>query len=238
MMQSEFSKIISNNNYTFYPVVPFDSNTDTLTALDLSVGNKRLTPEIVNNINLFSALIEDHIAGAGARYAVGGYAEHRMIYGFSDLFDGPDASNEPRRFHLGTDIWSEAGTPVIAPLQGTIHSFAFNNQKGDYGGTIILEHKFEQFSFFTLYGHLSKKSLEQIEEGVVLKGGKVFAEIGRPEENGEWPPHLHFQVILNLNGYKGDYPGVCRFSEREKWLENCPDSDLILDFDRHLAGFS
>ncbi|RYZ44700.1 MAG: peptidase M23, partial [Chitinophagaceae bacterium] len=43
-----------------------------------------------------------------------------------------------------------------------------------------------------------------------------------------WPPHLHFQIIKDMHGWKGDYPGVCRFSEKEAYLQNCPDADLIL----------
>jgi hypothetical protein len=27
---------------------------------------------------------------------------------------------------------------------------------------------------------------------------------------------------------KGDYPGVCKYSEQRKYLLNCPDPDLIL----------
>jgi hypothetical protein len=31
-----------------------------------------------------------------------------------------------------------------------------------------------------------------------------------------------------MEGRKGDYPGVCKYSERKKYLANCPDPDLIL----------
>jgi peptidoglycan LD-endopeptidase LytH len=61
-------------------------------------------------------------------------------------------------------------------------------------------------------------------------------------ENGNWPPHLHFQLIADMEGWKGDYPGVCKYSEREKWLGNCPDPDLVLDLlqycDPHDADLS
>jgi hypothetical protein len=35
-----------------------------------------------------------------------------------------------------------------------------------------------------------------------------------------------------MQDWKGDYPGVCRFSERKQWLDNCPDPDLILQMVR------
>ncbi|MFI5187661.1 MAG: hypothetical protein ACHQF0_13100 [Chitinophagales bacterium] len=61
-----------------------------------------------------------------------------------------------------------------------------------------------------------------------IKKGDVIGEFGIPSENGHWPPHLHFQIIIDMGEWKGDYPGVCKFSERKKYLENCPDPDGIL----------
>ncbi len=65
-------------------------------------------------------------------------------------------------------------------------------------------------------------------EGMSINKGDVFGEFGIPQENGNWPPHLHFQIIKDLQGMKGDYPGVSKYSEREANMENCPDADLIL----------
>ena len=135
---------------------------------------------------------------------------------------------EPRRLHLGIDIWGKPHTKVMAPMDGLVHSFAFNNAFGDYGATIILTHNLEGQTFFTLYGHLSLNSIKNIQEGEHIKKGDVFAEFGIPFENGQWPPHLHFQIISDMDRSKGDYPGVCKYSERESYLSNCPNPDLIL----------
>ena len=35
---------------------------------------------------------------------------------------------------------------------------------------------------------------------------------------------------------KGDYPGVCRYSERDKYLANCPNPDLILQLEKHIIN--
>jgi murein DD-endopeptidase MepM/ murein hydrolase activator NlpD len=118
----------------------------------------------------------------------------------------------------------------MAPLDGIVHSFAFNNARGDYGATIILSHRLNDISFHTLYGHLSLNSIKNLSEGQTIKRGDVFTEFGIPFENGQWPPHLHFQVILDMEGKEGDYPGVCKYSEREKYLNNCPDPNFILNF--------
>ncbi|HRI22544.1 MAG TPA: peptidase M23, partial [Panacibacter sp.] len=66
-------------------------------------------------------------------------------------------------------------------------------------------------------------------EGKYINRGEVFGHFGLPAENGQWPPHLHFQVIIELEWKRGDYPGVCKKSEREKYLGNCPNPDLILN---------
>lgn len=210
----------------FHPVVPFEKK-DTLLMLDFTEKNKELNAETLENTNLFIKYINSMLEGAGARYGIGGYGEHRTIYSRSKVFDAPDGG-EARRLHLGIDIWGKPYTKVMAPLDGIVHSFAFNNAFGDYGPTIILTHNLEGQTFHTLYGHLSLNSIKNIQEGDRIKKGDVFTGLGIPFENGQWPPHLHFQMIIDMEGKKGDYPGVCKFSEREKYLANCPDPDLIL----------
>lgn len=166
---------------------------------------------------------------ANCKYGIGGYNEYRTLYARSKHFD---TDEEPRRLHLGTDIWGEAGTKIMAPLDGIVHSFAFNNNDSDYGATIILTHNIHGISFYTLYGHLSLNSIKNLEEGKHVREGEVFAEFGMRFENGNWPPHLHLQLIWDMQNRNGDYPGVCKFSEKEKWLHNSPDPDLILQLNK------
>jgi peptidoglycan LD-endopeptidase LytH len=207
-------------SFSFHQVVPFTVETDKLLLLDLTAANTQLTDEIVSDTSLFSAYINQQLENSGARYGIGGYGEHRTVYRFSAVFDGDKKGEEPRRLHLGTDIWGKPHTAVMAPLDGIVHSFAFNNSPGDYGTTIILAHKAAGISFYTLYGHLSLNSIKNLSEGERIEKGDVFAEFGIPAENGQWPPHLHFQV--------------CKFSERDKWKTNCPDPDIILQMNQYL----
>jgi murein DD-endopeptidase MepM/ murein hydrolase activator NlpD len=139
-----------------------------------------------------------------------------------------ESEGAPRRLHLGIDIWGRPYTPVMSPCDAVIHSFAFNDEFGDYGATIILSHNLDGIAFHTLYGHLSLNSIKNLREGGNVQTGDVIGEFGIPMENGQWPPHLHFQVIDEMGDWKGDYPGVCKYSEREFYLDNCPDPDLIL----------
>lgn len=209
------------------PVVPFSVATDRLLLLDFTEKNKSLSVDILNDMTSFAGYIDQQLLNAGARYGIGGYDEHRTVYSRSKVFDAREGE-EPRRLHLGIDIWGKAGTPVSAPLDGFVHSFAFNDQFGDYGATIILEHHMPDRLFYSLYGHLSLNDITGLAKGQTIHAGQEFAHFGKPDENGHWPPHLHFQLIRDMEGKEGDYPGVCALPEREKYLKNCPDPDGLL----------
>lgn len=225
-MEKRFEERLMQYRSEFHPVVPWEKS-DNLLLMDFTAANTELTDEILTDTSLFSQYINAKLEVAQATYGIGGYNEHRTVYSRSKVFDAPDGG-EPRRLHLGIDIWGEPYTKVMAPLNGIVHSFAFNNAYGDYGATIILTHNFDGFVFHTLYGHLSLNSIKNVHEGDVIRKGDVFCEFGIPFENGQWPPHLHFQLVKDMEGAKGDYPGVCRYSERETYLNNCPDADMIL----------
>jgi peptidoglycan LD-endopeptidase LytH len=220
--------VLRKNQPSFYPVVPFEPARDKLVLMDFTSTNTTLTTEIFDDTERFSEYMEDLLDHSGATYGIGGYAELRTVYSRSRIFDGADGYEEPRRLHLGIDIWGKAGTPVFAPFGGMVHSFAFNNHYGDYGATLIVLHQLDGFSFYTLYGHLSLADIERATEGQYINRGQQIASFGKAEENGHWPPHLHFQVILDMGYREGDYPGVCKYSEREQYLSNSPDPDIIL----------
>jgi hypothetical protein len=62
----------------------------------------------------------------------------------------------------------------------------------------------------------------------LLKRAKKTAKIGDFPANGDWPPHLHFQVMTDMMGMKGDFAGVCTLSEKQKYQQICLDPNLIL----------
>ena len=221
----KLQEFLNNPKQTIGKVVDFDSHTDTLFPFDFTANNTELTPAVVSDTELFSTWVTNKLAQNKATYGIGGYDEHRTIYSRSEHFD---TIEEPRRLHLGTDIWGPAGTPIYNFYDAKVHSFKFNDNFGDYGATIVLHYQWNDIDFFALYGHLSLASLDGLSEGQLIEKGKQFADFGVKEENGYWPPHLHFQLIFDMEGLQGDYPGVCRFSQREKYLANCPDPALIL----------
>ncbi len=214
-----------NYQISFASVVPFDWQRFRVKILDFTAGNQALQQQELIDTADFSRFVTQEIQEAGALCGVGGYNEHRVLYRRSPHFQ---QTTEPREIHLGIDIWAEAGTPVSAPLTGTIHSLRDNANFGDYGPTIILQHELEGTIFHTLYGHLSRASLRDKVPGQTIAAGEPFAEFGPYPENGDWPPHLHFQIIEEMQDWSGDYPGVCSLSERARYLANCPDPNLIL----------
>lgn len=161
---------------------------------------------------------------------VGRYNEARCIYTSEAYHEVVNHGSEARTIHLGIDIGLPAGDAVYAPLDATIHSIQDNNTNQDYGPTIILEHRIAEKNivFYTLYGHLSRASLTLWQAGQYIQRGTQLGEIGTQAENGGWAPHLHLQIITDLLGEVGTFPGVARASQRNIWLSLCPDPNLLL----------
>jgi murein DD-endopeptidase MepM/ murein hydrolase activator NlpD len=122
------------------------------------------------------------------------------------------------------------GTPIFAVLPGKVHSFADNAGFGDYGPTIILEHTVTDLTFYTLYGHLCRPSLQTLYEGKPVQAGEQIGTLGCEDENGNWPSHLHFQVMLDLEGRRGDFPGVAAPSQQAYYQQVCPDPNGLLSY--------
>lgn len=194
--------------------------------LDFTANNSELAEVDLIDTVKFSEYVFDKIYKAGAKMGIGGYMENRVIYRTREHFS--NAHEVQRNIHLGIDLWAEAGTAVYAPLNGKVHSFKNNAKFGDYGPTIILEHIYEEKPLYTLYGHLSLESLDGLYEGKSIQSGDKIAEIGDYPINGDWPPHLHFQVMTDLLGMHGDFPGVCAMADMEKFEKICLNPDFLL----------
>jgi len=217
--------VMFDTSIDFAPVSPFKlDHTDTI-VLDLSAGNPELSEASHWDTATFDVWLKNKLASLQKKAAIGGYLEKRGIYRRSEHFG---SETEARNIHLGIDIWAEAGTPVFAPCDGKVHSFQNNNNFGDYGPTIILEHDIQGLTFYTLYGHLSLESLAGKTEGQMIRKGEQFADFGDFPINGDWSPHLHFQIILDLQGKRGDFFGVCQSSELDFYQKICPNPNFIL----------
>lgn len=225
MKTSEFSLFIAEITSRFTSVLDVSYSQQDYIAIDLSEANEDLEKINISSSEAFTGFIEDYLEKYGKKVAFGGYREVRKLYRRSELFQ---SAEDAREVHLGVDFWAPANTAVLAVLDGKIHSFKDNANFGDYGPTIILEHEWNGSLFYSLYGHLNRRSLDNIYQGQEVKQGEKIAELGTPEENGDYAPHLHFQIIKELKDKKGDFPGVASRKELDIYLQNCPDPDLLL----------
>lgn len=175
----------------------------------------------------FLKSIERHLEDAAIDIAYGGYMECRPFYITPQYTYKNNNGIQYRSMHMGMDFWAKAGTEIVAPYDGTVFSYHNNNKARDYGPTIILKHEYPSGIFYTLYGHLSMDSLDGLEEGMIIKQGIPIAKIGALHENGDWPPHLHFQIILNMFNDKNDYIGVANAIDRSFCEQICPNPILL-----------
>lgn len=218
-------------------IVEPEMTDENLIIFDLSISSLELgNLADVSDVKRFTKRLFKRMKAEKASVGIGRYNEARALY-TSDNFKVE--SNEGfvgRTIHLGLDIFMEAESSVFAPLDGVVHSFQNNAAPLDYGPTIILQHKVsgKALTFFTLYGHLSEDSLEKLYEGKEIKQGERLAKIGDYPVNGGWPPHLHFQIITDLLGKAGDFPGVALPAERQVMLSVSPDPNLLARIPPHL----
>lgn len=112
------------------------------------------------------------------------------VYGSQRYFNG-----EPRRPHFGLDIANKTGSPVYAPIGGTV---VFAEPDLYYsGGTLILDHG---HGITSTYIHLSKLD---VNVGDKVKQGNKVAEIGATGR--VTGPHLDWR--FNWKGERLD-PGL------------------------------
>ncbi|MCG1036464.1 peptidoglycan DD-metalloendopeptidase family protein [Polaribacter sargassicola] len=206
-------------------VIDKEITIESYTPIVLSAKNKDLLKFDISSSRSWENYINTFLNNNQANVAFGGYLEERNLYDRSKYFKN---ETEKRNIHLGIDFWCEENTKVLAVLDGEIHSFKINDNYGDYGPTIILKHKIDEEVFYSLYGHLSKSSLKEIKVGDHVKQGEVIGFLGDSSVNGDYAPHLHFQIIRDLEGKFGDYPGVSSLKDFNFYTSNCPNPNLLL----------
>lgn len=197
------------------------------TPLNLSVDNNDLEGWNIVEPRVCQKYITSVLQKNNAEVAYGGYLEHRNLYSDKAGFSG--IGEAQRNIHLGVDFWTKAGTAVLVPFKGKVHRFKNNDVCGDYGPTIILVHEISGFRFHTLYGHLSIESLQDLKVGQSFETGATLGTLGNQKVNGNYAPHLHFQIIIDMYDWSGDYPGVCAEKDISFYSNNCPDPNLLLN---------
>ena len=212
------------------PLLHVDQRSARVQVLDLSVGSLFLGADPARTeVATLTRAISAELERTNAAIGIGRYDEARLLYSSPLFRSSGNPTDEHRTIHLGVDLFAPPNTPVHAPLSGTVEGIANNAQLLDYGPVILLRHTAAAGEhFYTLYGHLSEDSLENLKVGQHIAQGEKFTAIGTSAENGGWAPHLHFQVITDLLNLGTDFPGVACASQRKIWTSVCPDPNLLL----------
>ncbi len=210
--------------HSFAPILGFELNTTNSATLDFGMNSRLLAR--VRELADPSAYSEPlrHALGDGIT-GIGHYNELRPIY-LEDIFAVDH--HERRTVHLGADLFAPANAPIHAPLAGTVYSLRDHKAEQDFGPTLILKHEIaNDLCFFTLYGHLAGETLDRWVVGQDVHAGDLLAHVGNYPRNGNWSPHLHFQIIVDLLE-EDNFPGVCSPKLRHLYTSLCPDPNLIL----------
>ncbi|WP_323027802.1 aminotransferase class III-fold pyridoxal phosphate-dependent enzyme [Gelidibacter japonicus] len=196
--------------------------------VDLSVSSKWIGhQEEFNDLDLFQFKIDRLQKKNSNKIIAGGYLEPRALY-TSDAYDKiGNSGKESRTIHLGVDFWLPSGTPVHALFDGEVVIAVNDAGDKEYGGLVILKHQADDFEFYTLYGHLSVESATKNKVGDTIKKDEKIGALGASQENGNWVPHLHFQLMLSLLDYKNDFPGVAYYNQINVWKNICPNPNVL-----------
>ena len=194
--------------------------------LDLSISNGKILSSKLETAKDYGVFIQEYLDDNKGKIAFGGYQEIRNLYKRSTVFNAENS--EERNIHIGLDLWINEAASIHTALEGRIHSFQNNTALGDYGPTIIIEHTIQNQTFHTLYGHLSEESLIGKQIGDPVTKGQQIGNLGLPPINGDYAPHLHFQIIIDMENKFGDYPGVCSSKMLDFYSVNCPDPNVLL----------
>lgn len=196
--------------------------------LDLSPNNPDIASLNFRDPNGFESWTANQLKKYNAQIAIGRYLEERVIYEQGE-FAG-------RCVHMGLDVGLPAGTPIYAPLAGTLETYVDHLGEKDYGPTLLMKHELDGVIFYVLYGHLSRKCRDLYTENQLFKAGELIGWIGDSNENGRWPPHVHVQGMTENKvipseeriGSGSNYQGVVSIADMPLEKGNHFDPKLLL----------
>lgn len=152
------------------------------------------------------------------QYGIGKYGEYRPgVYTEKQYLAG---GAEARDTHLGIDLFGKVGDLVYCPGDAKLVSATYRSQPQDYGAVVIVQ--FLSDGLCALFGHLSKRSLDEMNGKSLIQKGDVIGYLGIEAENGGWAPHVHFQLSLQ-EPVDGDMPGAIQRSKFQEYSAIYPD---------------
>ena len=196
--------------------------------LDLSVSSTWIGHQAdFNNIDLFQYKLDQLQKERPTKIISGGYLETRPLYTSNTYDKIGNSGPESRTIHLGIDFWLPTNTPVHALFDGEIALAVNDYGNKEYGGLVVLKHKEKDIEFYTLYGHLDPESILHYKKGDLIQKVQKIGVLGDQTVNGNWAPHLHFQIMLSLLDYTTDFPGVAYANQIDVWKSICVDPNAL-----------
>ena len=225
--EEQFKKWAATRQYSLTKLFPTVHRKD-IELLDLSVSSTWIGHQTdFNNIDFFQFKIDQLQQEHPTKIISGGYLEPRPLYTATAYDKIGNYGPESRTIHLGIDFWLPTNTPVHALFDGEIAIAVNDHGDKEYGGLVVLKHKEEDLEFYTLYGHLNPASVLHYQKGDAILKGQKIGVLGDQTVNGNWAPHLHFQVMLSLLDYTTDFPGVAYANQIAVWKSLCIDPNAL-----------
>lgn len=181
-------------------------------------------------------LQQSRVLSAQKTFEIGRYDENRTEIYQAELF-----REKSRTLHVGVDLGAPALTPVFAPFELRFLASRIVEEVGDYGCSLLFAVVCERVKvqlglkrdqdLFALMGHLAHASArlhpDPDRSEIGIGAGQLVGWLGAREENGGWPPHLHFQFSLE-KPQQADLPGAVNPRERESALKLYPDPSFLV----------
>jgi len=129
-------------------------------------------------------------------------------------FGGDDArfgAGRPGHMHQGQDVVAASGTPLVAPIAGTVTVKA--NQPGGAGIYVVVRGASDQRDY--VFMHLLRGSV-LVEAGDAVAAGQRLAQVGSTGSSSG--PHLHFEIWVGGWWERGGAP-IDPLPQLERWAQ-------------------
>jgi len=228
--QEQIVTYLVKHQSSFFPVMGKEIDSNKLTVFDWSIGSAELgSYDQMEDVESSTYSIFRKIQREDAHFGVGRYDEPRPVYTTDAYAKEGNEGLEWRTIHIGVDLFLPAGAPLFAPIDGEVVICHDDAGDKEYGPLLVLKHQVSpDLFFYTLYGHNDPEVLDRYQAGDFVQAGDRISFIGNFPENGNWVPHVHFQIVSDLFDYVDDFPGVVYPNQRDIWKSICPDPNLLL----------
>lgn len=153
--------------------------------VNLNVESKKVNLDLSSSSNQIK-FVSELLKEKKADYLFGGFLEDRTY-----IWRNHPNEKANSLIHLGIDYTVPEETKISLPMKGEVlHIMNDPENKRGWGGRIIwrLEN-----NLYLLYGHLKQNI--NLKVGQICNKGTIVGIIGDKNENGDWWPHLHAQIM-------------------------------------------